>query len=201
MENIVKKLINAFLNNQELVNVVHGSSDKIQKIYKKSNPVEESYRQEANIFSGAKTWEEQERLEWQVKFESIRFWLEYCTSQDGVFNKYRRKATSEYVNSLGMTFHLGYWRDPGCREYNQSLWDDDDNSVPLKKFKGPWTFAVGIDSCPNFGWMTYTLQFIIQPDGYTKAIYIMEMARVTGTHIDENGEEVADIYIPYMPKK
>ena len=38
----MKKIINAFLNNSELVNVLQGPSEKIQKIYKKSNPVEES---------------------------------------------------------------------------------------------------------------------------------------------------------------
>lgn len=186
----MKKIINAFLNNSELVNVLQGSSEKIQKIYKKSNPVEESYRQEANIFSGAKTWEEQERLECQVKFESIRFWLEYCTSPDGLFNKFRRKATSEFISSLGMTFYLGYWRDPGCREYNQSLWDDVDNDVPLEFFEAPWTFSVGIDGCPQFGRMSYTVQSILQPDGSKKAVYIMEKVLLR----DEED-------VPYMPEE
>ena len=184
----MKKIINAFLNNQELVTMMNGSAQKIQKIYKKSNPAEESYRQESNIFSGAKTWEEQERLEWQVKFESIRFWFEYCTSPDGMYNKFRRKATSEYIASLGMTFYLGYWRDPGCREYNNSLWRDVDNDVPVKFFEAPWTFSVGINGYPQYGRMTYTFQSVLQIDGSKKAVYIMEKVMI----VDEND-------VPYMP--
>ena len=151
-------------------------------------PGEAGIRTGTNVFSGCKTWAEAQPLEGQFKFESLREFLEMCTSPDGSYNSNRRKVTCDFAAKLGLSLVIGGYQE--TLNENYAAWKS--GTFNAATMVAPYTFAASIKGSLGNCLMTYTFHVVTDENGETIVRYYMKKVKDAGIDADGN-------HISYMP--
>ena len=153
-------------------------------------PGEAGIRTGNNVFAGCKTWAEAEQLEWKFKFESLREFLEMCTSPNGTYNEHRRKVTCDFASRLGLTLVIGGYQE--TLNSNYAAWNSGTFNAAL--MEAPYTFGASIKESLGDCLMTYTFHVVADEYGQPVVRYYMKTVRDRGITADGRVSYVPSIH-------
>ena len=204
-EEMIMGIINKILNNQDVILQGVQVAQKLGGVYHRDNPSqirqnpdgsttvipgEAGIRTGNNIFSGCRTWAEAEQLEWRFKFESLREFLEMCTSPDGSYNEHRRKVTCDFASKLGLTLVIGGYQE--TLNSNYAAWNSGTFNAAL--MEAPYTFGASIKGSLGDCLMTYTFHVVADESGQPVVRYYMKKIRDRGITADGQVSYVPSIH-------
>ncbi len=195
-------IFSKILANQDILQQGVQVAQKVGKVYHKDRPPlerqnsdgststvpgEAGIRTGNNVFSDCRTWAEAEQLEWQFKFESLREFLEMCTSPDGSYNANRRKVTCDFASKLGLSLVIGGYQE--TLNENYAAWKS--GTFNAATMAAPYTFAASIKGSLGNCLMTYTFHVVSDENGEPVVRYYMKKIR--------DREKIAGNWVSYMP--